>query len=222
MRRLSLMRNAQAYDYERLGYRFVKRCFDIVFSAVVITVAFVPSLVLCAAIAIESPGCPLYRQKRVGRFGKPIYIFKFRSMFSDAHSQPDLYLNEEQLVQWKREQKVDHDPRVTRIGRFIRKASLDEIPQFLNVLLGDMSVVGPRPVTLKETYEFGEDRDEVLSVRPGITGLWQSTDRNEATWANGRRQLLELQYVRNCGFSMDACCLFRTFGVMFGVNKTGR
>lgn len=222
VRRLSLMRNAQAYDCERLGYRFVKRCFDIVFSAAVITVAFVPSLVLCAAIAIESPGCPLYRQKRVGRFGKPIYIFKFRSMFSDAHSQPDLYLNEEQLVQWKREQKVDHDPRVTRIGRFIRKASLDEIPQFLNVLLGDMSVVGPRPVTLKETYEFGEDRDEVLSVRPGITGLWQSTDRNEATWANGRRQLLELQYVRNCGFSMDACCLFRTFGVMFGVNKTGR
>lgn len=85
-----------------------------------------------------------------------------------------------------------------------------------------ISVIGPRPVTLAETYEFGEDRDEFLSVRPGITGWWQVTERNEATWENGRRQVLELEYVRNRGFAMDARCFLGTFGVMFGKNRTGR
>ena len=125
-------------------------------------------------------------------------------MYSDAHEHPEKYLSDVQMVQWKREQKVDNDPRVTRIGRVIRKTSIDELPQFLNVLAGDLSVIGPRPVTLDETYEFGENRDEILSVRPGITGLWQATARNRATWENGRRQELELYYVRNRGYGMDA------------------
>ena len=126
------------------------------------------------------------------------------------------------MAQWRREQKVDGDPRVTRLGHFIRKYSLDEVLQFINALKGDISVIGPRPVTLAETYEFGEDRDEFLSVRPGITGWWQVTERNEATWENGRRQVLELEYVRNRGFAMDARCFLGTFGVMFGKNRTGR
>ncbi len=204
------------------GYFVCKRAFDIVFSAGVCVVLAIPVAVACAAVSIDSPGAPFFRQKRVGKGGKPIYIFKIRSMYSDAHEHPDKYLNEAQMAQWKREQKVDDDPRVTRVGKIIRKTSLDELPQFLNVLTGDMSVIGPRPVTVEETYEFGEDRDEVLSVRPGITGLWQSTDRNAATWENGRRQQLELQYVRNQGFGMDARCFFGTFGAMFGKNKTGR
>ncbi len=204
------------------GYRACKRAFDIVFSAGVCVVLAIPVAVACAAVFIDSPGAPLFRQKRVGKDGKPIYIFKIRSMYSDAHSNPEKYMTPEQYATWKREQKVDHDPRVTRVGKVIRKTSLDELPQFLSVLTGDMSVIGPRPVTLDETYEFGEDRDEVLSVRPGITGLWQSTDRNEATWANGRRQKLELKYVRSQGFGMDARCFFGTFGAMFGKNKTGR
>ena len=204
------------------GYRACKRVFDVVFSAGVCVVLAIPVAVACAAVVIDSPGAPFFRQKRVGRGGKPIYIFKIRSMYSDAHEHPDKYLNDAQMAQWRREQKVDHDPRVTHVGRVIRRSSLDELPQFLNVLTGDMSVIGPRPVTIDETYEFGNNRDEVLSVRPGITGLWQSTDRNNATWENGRRQKLELQYVRNQGFAMDIRCFCGTFGAMFGKNKTGR
>ncbi len=203
-----------------LGYRVVKRAFDVCFSAGVLVVLLVPGVALGAAISLESPGGPMFRQRRIGKDGREIRIYKFRSMYSDAHERPEKYLDEAQMAQWRREQKVDDDPRVTKLGRFIRKTSLDEVPQFINVLAGDMSVIGPRPVTLEETYEFGEDRDEVLSVRPGITGWWQVTDRNDATWENGARQELELWYVRNAGLATDLRVFARTFGVMFG--GTGR
>lgn len=205
-----------------LFYYACKRLFDIVFSTCVLVIAAIPSALLACAICAESSGGPMFRQSRVGRGGKEIRIWKLRSMYVDAHDHPERYLDEMQMAQWRREQKVDDDPRITRVGRIIRKTSLDEIPQFINVLVGDMSVIGPRPVTLAETYEFGEDRDEFLSVRPGITGWWQVTERNEATWENGRRQALELEYVRNQGFAMDARCFLGTFGVMFGENRTGR
>lgn len=204
----------------KTAYRIVKRSFDVCFSLGVLAAFAIPGTLLGAAITLESPGGPMFRQKRIGKDGREIRIFKFRSMYSDAHEHPEKYLNEAQMAQWMREQKVDNDPRVTRLGRFIRKTSVDEIPQFINVLMGDMSVIGPRPVTLAETYEFGVDRDEVLSVRPGITGWWQVTDRNEATWENGRRQELELEYVRNQSISMDLKVFFGTFGAMFG--GTGR
>lgn len=212
----------QGVGRSSLGYRVVKRAFDVCFSAGVLAVLLVPGVALGAAISLESPGGPMFRQRRIGKDGREIRIYKFRSMYADAHEHPERYLDEAQMAQWRREQKVDGDPRVTKLGRFIRKTSLDEVPQFINVLTGDMSVIGPRPVTLDETYEFGDDRDEVLSVRPGITGWWQVTDRNDATWENGRRQELELWYVRNAGLATDLRVFARTFGVMFGKNRTGR
>ena len=205
-----------------LFYRACKRSFDIVFSICVLIAAAVPGALLALAICAESPGGPMFRQPRVGRGGKEIRIWKLRSMYADAHEHPERYLDGAQMTQWRREQKVDGDPRVTRIGKFIRKTSVDEIPQFVNVLTGDMSVIGPRPVTLEETYEFGDARDEALSVRPGITGWWQVSARNDATWADGSRQALELEYVGNQGFAMDARCFLGTFGAMFGKNRTGR
>jgi len=204
-----LLRNNRA-----TAYLVAKRLFDVCFSVGVIVLLFVPSIVLGTAIAIESPGGPLFRQRRIGRDGREIRIFKFRSMYADAHDHPEHYLTDAQMTQWTREQKVDDDPRVTRIGRFIRRTSLDEVPQFINVLFGDMSVVGPRPVTLQETYEFGDNRDEVLSVRPGITGWWQVTDRNNATWENGHRQELELWYVNNQSISLDLRIILSTIGAM--------
>ncbi|WP_367113177.1 sugar transferase, partial [uncultured Senegalimassilia sp.] len=99
--------------------------------------AAVPGVVLAAVICIESPGGPMFRQSRVGKGGKEIRIWKLRSMYSDAHEHPERYLDEVQMAQWNREQKVDDDPRVTHIGRLIRKTSLDEVPQFINVLVGD-------------------------------------------------------------------------------------
>lgn len=205
-----------------LGYRFLKRGFDIVFSCAVCFMALLPCALLCVAICMDAKGSPFFRQRRIGKSGKAIRIYKFRSMYADAHDKPEKYLDDAQLAQWKREQKVDDDPRVTRVGKFLRKTSLDEIPQFLNVLKGDMSVVGPRPVTEGETYEFGAYRNLALSVRPGITGLWQVTERNAATWENGRRQRLELAYVRHRSARMDLRIIRATFGVMLGKRRTGR
>lgn len=203
------------------GYRFVKRAFDICFSAGVCAVLAIPVVAVCAAICIDSPGKPFFRQERIGRGGKRIYIWKLRSMVPDAHSNPERYMTPEQLETWRREQKLDDDPRITRVGRFLRRTSLDELPQFINVLTGDLSVIGPRPVTLEETYEFGDGRDEFLSCKPGITGWWQVTERNAATWENGNRQMLELFYVRHASLALDLRIFVRTFKTMF-VERTGK
>lgn len=210
------MAKSKEQQNSKFLYRFVKRAFDVCFSAGVLAVLAIPGAALAIAISLESEGGPVFRQSRIGKDGREIQIFKFRSMHADAHDNPQKYLNDEQMAQWIREQKVDNDPRITKVGRFIRKTSLDEVPQFINVLIGDMSVIGPRPVTLAETYEFGENRDEVLSVRPGITGWWQVTDRNDATWENGRRQELELWYVRHMSTATDLRVFFKTFGAMLG------
>lgn len=152
--RLGSMRELAEWDRERLGYRFVKRAFDIVFSACVIAVAIVPSAVLCAAIAIESPGCPLYRQRRVGRIGadgrpREFTMWKFRSMVKGADKMKDALLAENEVEGPMF--KMKDDPRVTRIGRFIRKHSIDEFPQFVNVLVGDIPLR-----ILKTRLEFSE------------------------------------------------------------------
>lgn len=196
------------------GYHLIKRAFDILLSGVVCAVGIVPSVVLCAAICVDSPGNPVFRQERVGLRGKKIYIFKFRTMVSDAHEHPEKYMTPEQLEVWRREQKLEDDPRITRIGKLLRRTSLDEMPQFLNVLKGDLSVIGPRPVTESETYEFGDARDEFLSCKPGITGWWQVTERNNATWENGNRQRLELFYVQHASLSLDIRIFIKTFMAM--------
>ena len=196
------------------GYLAGKRVFDVVFSACVCVVAAIPVAAACAAIAIESPGNPFFRQERVGQNGKPIRIFKLRSMVADAHENPQKYMTDEQFAVWKREQKLDDDPRITKVGRILRRTSLDELPQFINVLTGDLSVIGPRPVTLEETYEFGTARDEVLACKPGITGWWAVTDRNNSTWESGERQERELFYVRHQSFGLDARVFVKTFKAM--------
>lgn len=201
-------------------YVVIKRAFDVVFSACAVIVLFIPAAVLAVAIFIESPGAPIFCQWRVGRWGKEIRIFKFRSMYRDASWAPEKYLTKEQLAEWRRERKIEDDPRITTIGRFIRRTSIDELPQFINVLLGDMSVVGPRPVTLSETYEYGSAREEILAVKPGITGLWQVSARNEATWESGERQKLELDYVRNRSIGLDVRIMLGTVWAIF--KETGR
>ena len=200
------------------GYLVVKRAFDLVFSAGICVLLAVPVAAACAAIRLESPGSPIFRQKRVGQYGRPLYIYKLRTMYADAHENPERYLDGAQLAQWEREQKVDGDPRVTRVGRILRRTSLDELPQFVNVLKGELSVIGPRPVTEEETYEYGDARDLVLSVKPGITGWWQVMARNDATWESGQRQALEVFYCRHASLAMDLRVFARTFKAM----RTGK
>lgn len=206
-----------------LGYRFVKRLFDLVFSLLMSVLLLIPIAIVCALICLESPGNPLFAQNRIGKGGKTIKILKLRSMVADAGN-VQKYLSPEQLHQWEVERKVDNDPRITKVGQFIRKCSIDEMPQFLNVLNGDLSVIGPRPITKDELEQHfsDEEKTELLSVQPGITGLWQATDRNAATFESGLRQKIELRYVRNRCFRMDWKCFTGTFGAMFAKKRTGR
>lgn len=203
----------------KLAYRIVKRAFNVVFSLVVLAALLVPGLVLCLVIALETKGSPIYVHERVGYHGRRLGVLKFRTMVADADNL-EKYLNDWELAQFRREHKLDHDPRVTRLGAFLRKSSVDEFPQFLNVLVGQMNVVGPRPVTREELAWFGDDVDELLSCHPGITGLWQTLERNDATYQTGVRQEMELTYVRKRCIKMDLSILARTFGVM--VRKTGK
>lgn len=211
----------RSLDRRPLLYRFAKRLFDIVFSACVIVVGFIPGLVLSLAIVADTKGSPIYSQTRIGRLGRTFHIYKFRTMVADSDD-VEKYLDAGQLAQWRRERKVDDDPRITPLGRRLRRLSLDEIPNFLNVLRGDMSVIGPRAVSREEIGWFGDDAETVLSVPAGITGLWQATQRNGATFESGERQRIELEYTRNAGFAMDARCFVGTFGAMFGKNRTGK
>ena len=216
VRLLSLMRNAEAFDRERLGYRFVKRAFDIAFSACVIAAAIVPSAVLCAAIAVESPGCPLYRQRRVGRIGadgrpREFTMWKFRSMVKGADEMKDALLAENEVEGPMF--KMRDDPRVTRIGRFIRRHSIDEFPQFLNVLLGDMSVVGPRPPLPREVAQYDEWAMQRLAVKPGLTGPWQVGGRSDVDFDDMVR--LDLGYIARRGVMTDLKLILQTVAVVF-------
>lgn len=188
----------------RLAYRTVKRVFDIVFSSCVLAVIAIPSLVLAAAIRLESEGNPFYSQIRVGQTRpdgslSTFRMWKFRSMYRDA---------DERLAELKEQNeiagamfKMREDPRVTRIGRFIRKHSIDEFPQFLNVFLGQMSVVGPRPPLPNEVAEYTEFDLQRLAVKPGITGWWQVTERNSTGFDGMVRR--DLEYIANRGILTD-------------------
>ena len=214
--RLGSMRELAEWDRGRIGYRFVKRAFDIAFSACVIAVAIVPSAVLCAAIAIESPGCPLYRQRRVGRIGadgrpREFTMWKFRSMCKDADKMKDALLAENEVEGPMF--KMRDDPRVTRIGRFIRRHSIDEFPQFLNVLVGDMSVVGPRPPLPEEVAEYDEWAMQRLAVKPGLTGPWQVGGRSDVDFDDMVR--LDLGYIARRGVMTDLKLILQTIAVVF-------
>ena len=200
----------------RWGYRFVKRAFDIAFSLVAIAVLLIPSIVLCAAIRLESPGNPLYSQKRVGRIGRDGQIrtfdmYKFRSMHKDADERlAELQeLNEADGPLFK----IKDDPRVTRIGKFIRKHSIDELPQFLNCLAGQLSCVGPRPPLPSEVAQYDERAMRRLSVKPGLTGYWQVRGRSDT----GFEEMvdLDLKYIEERSFLVDLKVIAKTVAAMF-------
>ena len=202
--RYKAMQAVKDWDRTRLGYRVVKRAFDIVFSGCVLAVIAIPSLVLAAAIRLESEGSPFYSQIRVGQTRPDgslttFRMWKFRSMYRDA---------DERLAELKGQNeiagamfKMRDDPRVTKIGKFIRKHSIDEFPQFLNVFLGQMSVVGPRPPLPNEVAEYTEYDLQRLAVKPGITGWWQVTERNSTDFDGMVRR--DLEYIAKRGLITD-------------------
>ena len=201
-------------------YRFIKRGIDLCVSTLVIVFGFIPGVVLSILIALDTKGSPIYSQVRVGRGGKPFRIYKFRSMVADSDN-VEKYFTSEQLEIWKSERKVDNDPRVTKLGRIIRKLSIDEFPQFINVFLGQISIVGPRVITYDELEHYGDDAVSLLSVPQGISGAWQCGPRNLATFENGMRQSIELDYARRPSLARDVRLFFKTFSVMF-IERTGK
>ena len=200
-------------EQSRLG-RSLKRSGDVVFSAAVLGLGSPLFLLLAVLVKFSSPGPVFYVQKRVGRGYRNFGCIKFRTMRPDADAvlAQVLERSPEMRAEFERDFKLRNDPRITPIGRFLRRSSLDELPQFLNVLRGEMSVVGPRPIVNKEIGRYGDYMDEVLAVRPGLTGLWQVSGRNNLSYP--KRVRLDLAYSRGRTFLLDLAIILRTFGVL--------
>lgn len=196
----------------------IKRLFDLLLSAIILLPVLVVMLCVAVAIRLESDGPAFFNAMRIGKGGKEFLCYKFRSMYVNADEILDAYLagNAEARAEWNEFQKLKgYDPRVTQVGRIIRRTSLDELPQIVNVLLGDMSLVGPRPYLPREKEMMGSYFDTICIATPGITGLWQVSGRNDVTFY-GRLHLDEW-YIRNWSVWVDLMCLFKTVKiVLFG------
>ena len=197
--------NAAAPKKGGPGYFVFKRAFDIVFSAGVCAVLAIPVVAACVAIEIDSRASRSFVKSESAR-AESLSISSSSAPWSlTLMSILRKYMTPEQLAQWQREQKVDDDPRITRVGRFLRRTSLDELPQFINVVIGDLSVIGPRPVTLERDLRVRRrPATRCLPASPAFTGWWAATDRNDSTWGGGQRQARELFYIRHQSFSLDA------------------
>ncbi|WP_294409584.1 sugar transferase [uncultured Ruminococcus sp.] len=195
---------------KRRSYLFVKRAIDIICSLFAIILLSPIYLIIALAVYISDPGKVLYGQTRVGKNGVTFSMWKFRSMYIGSDKMIDK-LSPEQIQQYKTEFKIDNDPRITKVGKIIRKLSLDELPQFVNVLKGEMSLVGPRPIIESEikTY-YSKSYKKLLSVKPGVTGYWQAYARNNATYQSGERQRMEMYYIDNASLLLDIKILFQT------------
>ncbi|MCL1879613.1 MAG: sugar transferase [Actinomycetia bacterium] len=193
-------------------YLKCKRVLDVALALLGLLVIAVPMLLIAALVASTSHGGALYRQKRLGLNGKEFTIYKFRTMIDGADARFEEFFDEEQMDQFEQSYKIDDDPRVTKFGRFLRRSSLDELPQIFNVIKGDMSFVGPRPVTDPEISKFGTKSETILSVRPGITGYWAIKGRSNVAFEE--RVELEHHYVCNISLWMDAVIFINTFRVV--------
>lgn len=191
-------------------YRFFKRLFDILFSVIGCAVLIPLTLIVKFAFLVTGDFAPIfYRHKRIGRNGKIIRIFKFRSMVPNADNVLKKLLKKPRYkAEWNKNQKLEKDPRVTKLGKFLRKTSIDEVPQFINVLLGEMSIIGPRPLAVGELEAHGGNPEIYTSVRPGITGWWAANGRSDTTYKE--RLELEYYYIENLSLQLDIKCVFRT------------
>lgn len=205
---------AGALEARALG-GWKKRAFDIAFSLAFLIMASPLLLLIALAVKLFGKGPILYRHERIGFAGEPFSCLKFRTMRcnGDLILADHLRTNAQARDEFARTHKLKEDPRIIRgIGKLLRQSSLDELPQFINVLRGDMSVVGPRPITLEELPAYGTTQKAYLSTRPGITGLWQVSGRNRLTFQE--RVAIDARYIRSWGFSSDLIIVLRTVPVV--------
>ena len=198
-------------------YPAIKRMFDVILSFIGIILLSWLFVILIVLNLIATKGKPFYRDPRIGFNGKKIGVIKFTSMLADADENAHKYLNKKQMRQWKKERKVENDPRVTKFGKFLRKTSLDEIPQLFNIFAGSLSIVGPRPITERELMAnfTDEEKEKLLSVKPGLTGNWAVHGRNNISYKNHERQNLELKYVDKMSFRTDVKIILQTVVTVF-------
>ncbi|GEA17244.1 undecaprenyl-phosphate galactose phosphotransferase WbaP [Moorella sp. E306M] len=193
---------------------FLKRAFDLAVGSVILLISAPLMAAIALAVKLDSPGPVIFAHRRIGRGGREFKCYKFRTMVVNAEAVLQEYLRKDPALraEWERDFKLKNDPRVTRVGRFLRKTSLDELPQIFNVLKGEMSLVGPRPIIRKEVLRFGPYINDFYLVRPGITGLWQVSGRNDIDYPE--RVRLESWYVHNWSLWLDIIILIRTVGVV--------
>lgn len=188
-------------------YKFVKRFFDIVLASIGMIGLSPIFLIISLAIKLESKGPIFFKHTRIGKDGKIIKIYKFRSMVNNAEDLIEEF-TPEQMKEYKENYKLTNDPRITKVGKFLRKTSLDELPQLINIIKGDLSIIGPRPVVADELKKYGTNTRKFLSVTPGLTGYWAANGRSCTSYE--QRMQMELFYIDNLSLKMDIKVFFKT------------
>ena len=204
-------------ERKRYLYRFIKRVIDIIGGIVgcLILIPMTIVLALVKAMSKENKGPLFFEQLRIGKGGYEFRFYKYRSMVMHADEKLWEYLNSnpEAKEEYTKYKKLKYDPRVTRLGKFLRSSSLDEFPQMINVLKGDMSLVGPRPYLYREKEDMGDAYDEIIKVKPGLTGLWQVNGRAETTFSD--RCKIDMEYIKKRSLLLDFKILVKTFLKVF-------
>lgn len=212
------MRDSLFYS-EHKFYYLSKRILDFSIAACALLILWPLFIILIVLVKLDSEGPAFYVHERIGLAGKKIGLYKFRSMTTKYKTFAEFYesLNKEQKEEWDANYKLEHDPRITKIGHFLRKTSLDELPQLLNIIKGEMSFVGPRPLVDDELDKYGDQRDRYLSVLPGLTGYWAVHGRSATTYEE--RMKMELYYVDNCSMKMDVKIFLDTFSAVLRTDE---
>lgn len=196
------------------GARRIKRAFDVISASVLMLLALPFAVAIAIAIVLETRGPVFFRQTRIGRGNRQFHLWKFRSMVMNGEEVLDGYLDAHPDLkrEWNATHKLKDDPRVTRVGRLLRRRSLDELPQLWNVLQGSMSLIGPRPIVEEEVPKYGDKFDLYLKVKPGLTGLWQVSGRSDTSYR--KRVELDCEYIRTWSLMGDLRIVVKTIGVI--------
>ena len=208
MERLEIDSKVLVETNNKKVYEIVKRIFDIIVGLLGILILSPIMLIVAILVRVDSPGAVFFGHERIGKNNKRIKVYKFRSMYKNSQEIFDNF-TEEQKREYYINFKLDNDPRITKIGSFLRKTSLDELPQLINIIKGDMSIVGPRPIVEKEIEKYGAYFDKFVSVTPGLTGYWQANGRSDTTY--DERVQMDMYYIDNRSFIMDIKIIFKTF-----------
>tara|TARA_B100000886_G_scaffold207152_1_gene143239 strand:+ start:589 stop:1281 length:693 start_codon:yes stop_codon:yes gene_type:complete len=207
------MKNSKKKKFLKI-YKIIKKLSDLIFSSLILTICIPLFFIIAILIKLSSRGPIFFLQERIGKNNVQFKCIKFRTMYPEAKDiLENLLIKDKKLkLEFENNHKLKNDPRITTIGKFLRKTSLDELPQFINVLKDEMSIVGPRPIVKEEKKRYGKNLKKFLSIKPGITGLWQVSGRNNLSYK--RRVELDLNYIENFNFLMDIRIIIRTFGVI--------